>query len=897
MFGHKSLLNWMLVYGAVGVLYAGPSAQAQGPGIENAEVQGGGIFEDDQAAVDGDPHAIPPGQSVSVGSFGQIDLHVKDLEISRVLQLLSIQSQRNIVASRNVAGTLSADLYAVEFYDALDAILQPNGFGYREKGNFVYVYTASEIKELEEAERKLTSRVLRLNYINAADASAFATPLLSANGAISLSGEAPPGFQPSISDNGAKDFAHTDTLIIRDYAENVDEIVALLKELDTRPKQVLVEATILQAAIDEANAFGVDFSILADYTLNQFVKPLNTVDALINGTVDGEVDSVFGAVGSGESVQSTVGNTLNGESGVKFGILNSEFAVFVRALDRVTDTTIIANPKLLVINRQRADLLVGGRLGYLSTTSTDTSTTQTVEFLDIGTQLTVRPFVSEDDYIRMELRPSISDGSTASVGGVVIPNETTQEMTTNIMVRSGQTVVLGGLFKEDTTVSRSQWPWVADVPVIGNAFKGKDDDVDRSEVIFLVKPTIVKDDALYLAGEQASEGIEHLRLGARRGLLPWSRSKMTAGHMRDAWKHYRVGNVDKALWCVNLALWLEPTLAEGRQLKEEITGRQMGDWPGNGILNNSIQRMIDHQMGRGTNGDAASSSVGFELTDALDGDQQDTGLAQTEATTVIDAADPHTDFWEPSTADDASSVEESNHTGEPSAADHSGSVDPANQSVDSDSPTNQTASQRRGGGSFNVLSAIGSQLPGISAEDQEATGRQADAASDRTDRHAEVSAEESGSSLDVDGASAQGNTADPATVTAVSPADQQQSVELVEDEPFEDIGVTSIDASQSEDYPTSIEDSPLDWETSGVSAESDVTSDANESSEPGASDAEDGPASDEEVAAEESGETAEVTAEDSGETSDSTQAAAEDDANNVTDDATAEVTIEETEPF
>ena len=574
-----------------------------------AVAQSGGLF--DENAADSELEDIPAGQTVSVGSFGQIDLHVKDLEISKVLQLLSIQSQRNIVASRNVAGTISADLYGVEFYEALDAILQPNGYGYREEGNFVYVYTAAEIKEIEESERQLTHRLVRLSYISAADASTFVSPLLSASGSIAATGEASAGFVPSSGDGGANTYAHGETLIVRDYVEVVDEIVSLLAELDVRPKQVLVEATILQAAMEEKNALGVDFNVLADYTMSNFETPLNVVDTLMNpDEIIGEAETVFDAGGPGQTLQSTVGNTLAGESGLKFGILGSEFSVFIRALDRVTDTTVIANPKLLVLNRQKADLLVGGRLGYLSTTATESATTQTVEFLDVGTQLSVRPFVGEEGFIRLELRPSISDGSTASVGGVVIPNETTQELTTNVLIRSGQTIVLGGLFKEDTEASRSQWPFLGNVPIAGNAFKGQEDSSSRSEVIFLIKPSVVKDEALYAAGERAMDSIEQTRLGIRHGLLPWSRSKLIAGHMRDAIEYHRQGDDTKALWYTNLALSLDSSLPEARRLKVELTGQQFNEWPGFNLLQDSIDHMIQDQLGSG--GYSATGQLKFE---------------------------------------------------------------------------------------------------------------------------------------------------------------------------------------------------------------------------------------------------------------------------------------------
>ncbi|MEM1109404.1 MAG: hypothetical protein AAGH99_12030 [Planctomycetota bacterium] len=516
-----------------------------------------GLFDENAQSLEG--------QDVAVDALGQIDITVKDLEIAKVLQLLSIQSQRNIVASRNVSGNVSADLYGVSFNEALEAILTPNGYGYEEKGNFIYVYTAQELEERQNALRKTVTKIVRLNYISSTDAAEFVTPLLSGNGSITASGEAEAGILPSESDAGENTFAHADTLMIRDYEENVEEIGKVLEELDVRPKQVLVEATILQATLTENNAFGVDFSVVADFDLlTNFANPLGAVDELISGTNTGG--------GGGSGVQSTVGSTATGDAGIKLGIVGDDASVFLRALDSVTDTTVLAKPNLLVLNRQKADLLVGERLGYLSTTVTDTSETQTIEFLDVGTQLTVRPFVSEEGNIRLELRPSVSDGTTRLEGGFIIPDETTQELVTNIIVESGQTVVLGGLFVEDTQIGRSQVPGLGDLPFLGAAFKGQDDEVRRSEVIFMVKTTIMDHVDLALLGESANERVNDARIGIRNGLLPWSNDKLVSAHLLDARKHLDAGKTKKALWSVNLALHLAPTSKDAIALKEEITG-------------------------------------------------------------------------------------------------------------------------------------------------------------------------------------------------------------------------------------------------------------------------------------------------------------------------------------
>lgn len=580
------LLNQRLMKKAVMACACGFTGLALAAGQGPAKTS---VFDDVE-----DSNSAQQAPAVSVSPFGQIDLHVKDVDLSKVLQLLSIQAQRNIVASRNVAGKVSADLYGVDFYEALDAILHPNGFGYQEKGSFIYVYTQQELAAIQDAERVMTTKVVRLSYITAVDASTFVSPLLSPTGSIAVSGSAPAGFEASSGDGGANSFAHADTLVIRDYPENVEQIVKTITELDVRPKQVLVEATILEANLTEANALGVDLSVLVNFDqLATGAGGIGGVDKLLSGTVVGAGNG--GATGGSTT---SVGNTAAGKSGMKIGIVDDNFSVFIRALDQVTDATVVANPKLLVLNRQRAKLLVGQKLGYLSTTQNENTTTQTVEFLDVGTELSVRPFVGDDDFIRLEIKPAISTGTVEDVAGFVIPTKNTEELTTNVMLRNGQTAVLGGLFKETTTVTRKQVPFLGDVPVLGAAFRGQDDDSVRSEFIFLLTPSIVKDQALYAAGERAKESVHMVQVGAREGLLPWSRTKLQAGELREASRQLEAGNSKKALWAVNNALSLEPGSAEARRLKAQITGQQ-DQLHGGSILDDAIQQMIDQKVESG----------------------------------------------------------------------------------------------------------------------------------------------------------------------------------------------------------------------------------------------------------------------------------------------------------
>jgi len=562
-----------------GLLSAQPVAAQEGDS-DSGSGESSNLFENSGSSDDANGD-----QTVKINATGMIDLHVKDLDITQVLQLLSIQSQRNIVASRNVAGAISADLYSVDFYEALEAVLSTNGFGFRERGNFIYVYTAEEIRTMEEAERRRIHKVIRLNYLNAADASTFVSPLLSSSGSIAINAEVSAGFEPTIGDGGANSFASSDTLIIRDYEENIEQIQAVLLELDIRPSQVLLEATVLKSDLDEDNAWGVDLTVIADFDFSE-----------VAGAAGGPLGAMLaGAItGSAQAFETTVGDTGT-RFGSRVGILTDDVAAFIKALDEVVDTTILSHPKILVLNRQRADLLIGQRLGYISSTATETSTTQTVEFLDVGTQLTVRPFVSDDGFIRLELRPSVSTGTTSVQQGFVIPEEDTQRLTTNVMVRTGQTVVLGGLFKEETVVTRKQVPVLGDIPLVGAAFKGHDDNVNRSEVIFLLTPTVVKDESLYAAGEHAADRMDMAKLGARQGLLPWSRTKLTTAYMNEAMKAAHEGDRERALWAVNLALRLNPRLIRAREMKEKLIGHRDFHLQ-RSILNEAVNHHIEKQL-------------------------------------------------------------------------------------------------------------------------------------------------------------------------------------------------------------------------------------------------------------------------------------------------------------
>jgi len=545
-----------------------------------------------------DAGTTPAGQGPIAAKPGTFQIHVRDADIRDVLRMLSEQSQRNIVATKEVTGKVSADLYDVTFKEALEAVLRSHGFGYLEKGNIIYVYTRPQLEAVLQAERKMGTRLYRLAYITAADAKALIAPALTSDGSISISPAANVGIDTSSTDAGGNSYGSEDVLVVVDYEDNLKNIDALIEELDVRPQQVLIEATVLRAKLTEKNALGIDFNMLAGI---DFKRLGGTTDGLAD-LATGSGTSVDGLADRGAATFRTDFNAAITGGGLSIGFLSDNIAFFIRALESITDLTVLANPKLLVVNKQRGEVMVGNRDGYLTTTVTDTVATQTVQFLETGTRLVVRPFIGKNGYIRMEIHPEDSSGSVSQVGTSVLPEETTTEVTSNVMVRDGHTIVIGGLFREESKASRSQVPMLGDIPYIGPAFRSTIDDTDREEVIVLVTPHIIKQPQDEAVGEQYKDEVERFRVGMRKGLRWWGRNRRAQSYMRKARQFLRDGQPDRALWNVDMALALEPHMIQAIKFKEQLTNQAYwADEFRNSSIRFLIQRMIMQDLGKPVN--------------------------------------------------------------------------------------------------------------------------------------------------------------------------------------------------------------------------------------------------------------------------------------------------------
>jgi type IV pilus assembly protein PilQ len=537
-------------------------------------------------------HANPIDASqVSVSDAGTVEIHVNNADLLEVLRMLSVQAQKNIVASKEVGGTVTANLYNVTIHEALEAILKANGFVYRESGNFIYVYSAHEVAELDKASRHITTRVFRLYYTTPVDAAAMIKPMLSADGQVVATSAAGKGITTTSGDSssgggggggggdtGGNSYAGTDMLVVTDDVEKLDQVGLLLKEIDHRPQQVLVEATILSATLTDNNSLGVDFSVLGGVRFDQFLQS-PAVTAL------NAANSALVTTGTGATAGTGVGSYGVGQTnftsqlppgGMRVGVLTNNLGAFVQALETVSNTTVLANPKVLAVDKQSAEVHVGSSDGYNTTTVTQTTSTQTVQLFDTGTTLSFRPYVGADGYIRMEIHPE------DSTGGVVngLPHKSTTEVTSNVMVKDGHTIVIGGLFREQAQTSRGQIPLLGSIPYLGVLFRQQQDTTTREEIIVLLTPHIIKDDAAYQElSEEALKKLEELRVGVRKGMMFFAAERLAETAYQNAVDELNKPKPNKslAMWHLNIATSLNPTFLEAIELKEKLSGEHVTD--------------------------------------------------------------------------------------------------------------------------------------------------------------------------------------------------------------------------------------------------------------------------------------------------------------------------------
>ncbi|MEQ8789400.1 MAG: hypothetical protein RIC55_24110 [Pirellulaceae bacterium] len=496
----------------------------------------------------GGSESLPPPDQLQIEKNAGDDsliVNVKNSDLRDVLDLLSEQTEINILASPNVRGTVTASLSRVSVEEAVDAMLQLTGFQSRREGNFLYVGTPADLTAMDQLRDKVATRVYRPNYVAAADLQVLVTPLLTESiGSVTVSTAAQVDIPSDTTTSGGDSFAQSEVLLVRDYEAVLRQIDAIVVDVDVPPRQVMIEAMIVSVSLDDQTRLGINLETLLN---KQYVRPVIGTPLM------------------------NLANMDVSEGGLNIGFLDASLSAFIEALDSIGDTEVIASPRLLCVNKQRAEILIGEQKGYLNSTSTETATTQTVEFLDVGTQLRIRPFISSDGMIRMEIHPELSTGDVQLIGQFALPEKAVTQVTSNVMCRDGATIVVGGLIRDDISRTRNQIPILGNLPVIGAAFRRKIDTVEREEIIVVITPHIIHDPLTHNDGKPPLAEIRHRESHVFVDrMTPVARKYYSNRYLRLAKSAWLAGNGNAALSYIDMALHFTPRRHEALVLRDEI---------------------------------------------------------------------------------------------------------------------------------------------------------------------------------------------------------------------------------------------------------------------------------------------------------------------------------------
>jgi type II secretory pathway component GspD/PulD (secretin) len=516
-------------------------------------------------------------QEYLTGMDQLISLDLRGLEITDALKYIAINGGLNIVVSKNVSGRVTFMLTDVPIRVVFDVILRSNNLAYEKRGDVYTVMTETEyqerygkqfsdarevkifrlkyaipenaftlidalksdigrlvvdqdsgtvlvmdtpakLKEIEEAiailEQRTNINVFDLKYAKAKDIEEQLKGQLDAKNVGSITAD-----------------ERSNQVVVQTFPERMKDIELLIKSLDQKTREVLIDAKIIKITLTDDSNIGIEweglFEILQRRGGVDFIgsHAFSSLDRLGTSFIDDFAtrfastpdDNDAARIFTSTSIPTT-GTKATLTERIYFGKTNKWEAV-LDFLETIGHTKILSNPKLAVVENQEAKIHVGKREAYVTTTTTTGQTTSTVSeevtFIDVGIQLSVTPSINADGYVTMKIRPEISsvvDTLTTPTNNE-IPIVDTSTAETTVMVNDGSTIVIGGLRKDEKVYESKQIPFLNKIPLIGNLLKSQTHDNEQTELLILITPHIVEGNKLVTGdfNELGEEGIKAYR--------------------------------------------------------------------------------------------------------------------------------------------------------------------------------------------------------------------------------------------------------------------------------------------------------------------------------------------------------------------------------------------------
>ena len=432
---------------------------------------------------------IEENQRAKFGYVGEkLSLNFQDIEVRSVLQLLADFTDLNIVVSDSVSGKLTLRLKNVPWDQALDIILQTKALGKRQAGNVITIAPSEEIAareriELEGMKQKTELAPLRTEYFQAnyAKAADLAALLQSENGGM-------------LSERGSVTVdVRTNTLLISDTADQLSEIRSLVYRLDVPIRQVLIESRIVIASDD----FNKDVGVRWGLTRNTANPGGGAGEGFVTtGDADAVSSILDGAPpGNGRFNVNLPGNNSFGSIGLALAKLplGTLLELELSAMQAEGTGEVVSSPRVITANQHEAYIEQGVEIPYLEASSSGAAS---VAFRKAVLGLTVTPQITPDDRIIMDLRVNKDTvGQIFGAGSLQVPSIDTRELSTQVLVNNGETVVLGGVYEQSVMDKVDMVPFFGNLPLIGKLFQHTTNQDEKSELLVFVTPKIVKENS------------------------------------------------------------------------------------------------------------------------------------------------------------------------------------------------------------------------------------------------------------------------------------------------------------------------------------------------------------------------------------------------------------------
>jgi type II secretory pathway component GspD/PulD (secretin) len=382
-------------------------------------------------AADPEEFVAQPEQGTSL-----ISISLDNVEIAEVFQMISRRERINIVLDRDVAGPISIHLYDLTTEEAIHAIADSAGYAVRKKYNG-YIILPHDIADGDMHD--MIIRTFKVQYTSPALVKDILDEHKSDHGKITV-------------------LEDRSLIVIEDNPQSLDRMENLLAEIDKPPRQILIEAQILEIKLSENEAWGLNWAH-------------------------------FFSSGDGEASLGWRGSASSEFTGFVATVDRSSLAAVLNILNEKGRVRTLSTPKLLALENQQASVIIGERQGYRVTTTINQVTTESVEFLESGVILDVTPSVDGQGRILMAIHPEVSTG-TIQLG---IPDKSTTEVTTVLLAEDGQPIFIGGLIRNNIDYQRNGVPILGDIPVVGRLFSDIEEKVGLTETVVLITPYLIKD--------------------------------------------------------------------------------------------------------------------------------------------------------------------------------------------------------------------------------------------------------------------------------------------------------------------------------------------------------------------------------------------------------------------